>query len=42
VALVGVDDSNALKTWLECIERNPDAVTDLAKLCNVITLLFDQ
>jgi len=28
--------------WLECSERNPDAVTDLAKLCKGITQLLDQ
>jgi hypothetical protein len=28
--------------WLECSEGNPNAVTDLAKLCKGITALLDQ
>jgi hypothetical protein len=28
--------------WLECSERNPDTVTDLAKLCKGITARLDQ
>ena len=36
------ETSRCRGAWLEYNERNPNTVTDLAKMCKRITLLLDQ
>ena len=42
-AIKAVEEASRFRgAWLECSERNPNTVTDLAKFCKGITLLLDQ